>query len=185
MCILTKKEILNLISKGELEIEPFSEEMVEVAEINLRLGNNYAIIKDSDELLDLSSRDALAKSKTLIYEFYDKSEQESYIIYPRRSYLIESLEYIKLPKNLTARIEMRSTFSRHGLLTPPTSIAPGFSGTIMFHLTGSTFPIKLGKNVSVFKIILETTISDTRGYSGVYQNQNGITLPLYNDNIIG
>jgi deoxycytidine triphosphate deaminase len=114
-----------------------------------------------------------------------KAEKESYIICPRRSYLIESLEYVKMPKNIGARVEMRSTFSRHGLLTSPTSIAPGFKGNIMFHLRGSTFPIKLGKNVSVFKIILETTISDTKGYDGVYQNQNGITLPRYNDNILG
>jgi len=185
MCILTRKEILNLMSTGELEIEPFSEEMLEVAELNLRFGNNFAIIKDSNKLLDLSSRNALDESEKLIDNFYEISQNESYIIYPRRSYLIDSLEYVKMPKNIGARVEMRSTFSRHGLLTSPTSIAPGFKGNITFHLMGSTFPLKLGKNVSVFKIILETTISDTKGYNGIYQNQNGITLPRYNDNILG
>lgn len=184
--ILTKKEILNLLSTGDLEIEPFSEKILEDAEINLRLGHNYAIIKNSNNMLDLSSRDSLEKNKELIdNEFYEISEGDSYIINPRQSVLIESLEHLKIPKNVKGFIELRSTFSRLGLSSPPTTVAPGFKGTLVFHLIGSTFPIKLGKNVSAFKLTLIRTISETDGYNGVYQNQNKITLPRFNNCILG
>jgi dCTP deaminase len=183
--ILTKNEILNLLSVGDLEIKPFSEKILEDAEINLHLGRNYAIIKNSDNLLDLSSIDSLSKNKELIGKFYKISEGDSYIINPRQSILIESVEYLKIPKNIKGFIELRSTFSRLGLSTPPTTVAPGFRGKIIFHLIGSTFPIKLGKNVSVFKLTLVRTTSETDGYNGVYQNQNKMILPRFNNYILG
>jgi len=185
MCILTKHEILNLLASGDLEIEPFSENMLEDTEINLRLSSNYAIIKNSDSILDLSSKRSFTKKNIIVDTFYEVLKNDSYIINPHQKVLIESLEFVKLPKNVKARIELRSTFSRLGFMTPPTTIAPGFKGTIMFRLDGSSLPIKIGKNVSIFKITLETTASETNGYNGIYQNQTKITLPRFNDNILG
>jgi len=185
MCILTKHEILNLLASGDLEIEPFSEKMLEDTEINLRLSSNYAIIKNSDSILDLSSKESSTKNKFIVDTYYQVLKNNSYIINPRQKVLIESLEFLKLPNNVKARIELRSTFSRLGFMTPPTTIAPGFKGTIMLRLDGSSFPIKIGKNVSVFKITLETTASKTNGYNGKYQNQKGVTLPRFNDYILG
>lgn len=64
----------------------------EEAEINLHLSRNYAIIKDSDNILDLSSRESLANKNELIdNKFYEILESNSYIINPRQSMLIEVL----------------------------------------------------------------------------------------------
>ncbi|RLC76996.1 MAG: dCTP deaminase [Chloroflexi bacterium] len=171
--VLSKEEIRKCISKGDIVIEPFDENTLGPSDINFRISENYARIKNIQEIMDLRN----LESEIINGKYFTFEKNKEYIIQPNEHLLIESIEYLEMPNYLTALIALRSTFSRLGLSTPPTLIDPGFKGKIVFHLIGSSYPIKLYEGIAVFKIIFLYVSSNTEVYNGEYQNQKGVVLP--------
>ena len=171
--VLSGERIKRLIIERELLIKPYDKNAVGPCDINLRISENYARIKNTRETLDLYDyKDEIIDEKYFILE-----RGKEYVIQPNEHLLIESKEYLEMPNFLTGLIGLRSTFSRLGLSTPPTFIDPGFKGKIVLHLIGGSFPIKLHENMSVFKVIFMYVDSNNESYNGKYQNQKGIMLP--------
>ena len=171
--VLSKEEIKKCISKGDIVIEPFDENALGPSDINFRISENYVRIKNIQEIMDLRN----LESEIINDKYFAFEKNKEYIIQPNEHLLIESIEYLEMPNYLTALIALRSTFSRLGLSTPPTLIDPGFKGKIVFHLIGSSYPIKLYEGIAVFKVIFLYVSSNTEVYNGAYQNQKGVVLP--------
>ena len=171
--VLSKKDIKRCILNKELIIDPLNEDLLGPCDINLRISENYARIKNIQQPLDLGE----VGSKSINGKYFSFQKDKKYIIQPNEHLLIESIEYLKMPRYLTALIALRSTFSRLGLSTPPTLIDPGFKGKIVFHLIGSSYPIWLYEGIAVFKVIFMYTPTNIEAYSGKYQDQYGIILP--------
>ncbi len=171
--VLSKKDIKRCILNKELIIDPLNEDLLGPCDINLRISENYARIKNIQQPLDLGE----VGNKPINGKYFSFQKDKKYIIQPNEHLLIESIEYLKMPKYLTALIALRSTFSRLGLSTPPTLIDPGFKGKIVFHLIGSSYPIWLYEGIAVFKVIFMYTPTNIEAYSGKYQDQYGIILP--------
>lgn len=171
--VLSKKDIKRCILNKELIIDPLNEDLLGPCDINLRISENYARIKNIQQPLDLGE----VGNKPINGKYFSFQKDKKYIIQPNEHLLIESIEYLKMPKYLTALIALRSTFSRLGLSTPPTLIDPGFKGKIVFHLIGSSYPIWLYEGMAVFKVIFMYTPTNIEAYSGKYQDQYGIILP--------
>jgi deoxycytidine triphosphate deaminase len=169
--VLPKQDLVSCSKNGNLIIKPFEEKNLGPCDINLRISRKFARMNNNIRTLDIF--DDLKD----ISAYFELLEDDEYIIYPNEHLLIESLEYVEIPTDLTADIKLRSTFSRLGLNTPPTTIDPGFKGKIMFHIIGSSFPIKLHAGVAVFKVIFMPVCPNTESYKGKYQNQEGVVLP--------
>ena len=170
--ILSDFDLTSYIRSGRLVIEPFSEEIIRENGIDLRLGNQIARLRDTDEVLDTRNPEADLSS------FYVIEEGETFIINPREKVLLTSLEYIKLPNDLMAFVELRSSFARLGLLMPPTIIDAGFEGTVTLEIQGSSFPIKLYRGQRFAHVIFSKTLNPvSKPYKGKYQGQQGVTLP--------
>jgi len=170
--ILSDFDLTSYIRSGRLVIEPFSEEIIRENGIDLRLGNQIARLRDTDEVLDTRNPEADLSS------FYVIEEGETFIINPREKVLLTSLEYIKLPNDLMAFVELRSSFARLGLLMPPTIIDAGFEGTVTLEIQGSSFPIKLYRGQRFAHVIFSRTLNPVfKPYKGKYQGQQGVTLP--------
>jgi dCTP deaminase len=174
--IVSKEDFKKCLLDGDLVITPFDENNVGPCDINLRISRKYARIGKRKDILDLYGENM---NKECFFDdtYFTVGEGKEYIIQPNEHLLIESLEYLEVPTYLTALIGLRSTFSRVGLNTPPTLIDPGFKGTLVFHLMGSSFPIQLYGGMAIFKVIFMHISSDTEGYKGKYQGQRGIRLP--------
>lgn len=173
LIVLSKEDIKKCVLDGELIIKPFKEDAIGPCDINLHISGNYARIKNVQQTLDLYNlENEIINSRYFVFE-----KSKEYIIQPHEHLLIESIEYLEMPTYLTALIALRSTFSRLGLSTPPTLIDPGFKGKIVFHLIGSSYPIKLYDSMAVFKVVFMYVRSNIEAYSGKYQNQHGIILP--------
>lgn len=172
--VLSKQDIKKCLSCGDLVIKPFNESDLGPCDINAHISDKYARIRGCKQVLDLFDYNAL---EFIDSKYFVVEQGKEYVIQPDEHLLIESLEYFEIPNYVTALIGLRSTFSRLGANTPPTVVDPGFKGKLVFHLIGSSFPIKLHEGVAIFKVIFMYLTSDTEPYCGKYQNQSGIVLP--------
>ena len=57
-----------------------------------------------------------------------------YYFMPLKFYLGSTLEWIEMPDDIMAFVELRSTWARSGLILPPTIVDAGFKGNITLEI---------------------------------------------------
>jgi len=84
-------------------------------------------------------------------------------------------EYIKMPNDLMAFVQLRSTWARKGFMLPPTVIDAGFEGTITLEIVsfGDDNRLPIGQRFA--HIIFQQLSSAAMPYRGKYQGQSEIT----------
>ena len=170
--ILSDFDLINYIKSGRLVVEPFSEDIVRENGLDLRIGDEICVLKETNNVLDPYASDVDLSS------FYTCFKSDEFIFEPRKIYLATSVEYIKVPPELMAFVELRSTFARMGLSIPPTIIDGGFEGQITIEIHTSTFPIKIKKNTRFLHIVFSKVSTPIqKPYSGRYQRQRGVSPP--------
>ncbi|MEM0026622.1 MAG: dCTP deaminase [Ignisphaera sp.] len=170
--ILSDFDLINYIRSGRLVIEPFSNEIVRENGLDLRIGDEVCILNEVNKVLD--PYDANVDINT----FYNCFKTDEIIFEPRKIYLATTVEYIKVPPELMAFVELRSTFARMGLSIPPTIIDGGFEGQITIEIHTSTFPIKIKKNTRFLHIVFSKVSTPIqKPYTGRYQGQRGVRPP--------
>ncbi|RLG85000.1 MAG: dCTP deaminase [Thermoprotei archaeon] len=170
--ILSDFDLRNYIRSGRLVIEPFSDEIVRENGVDLRLGDEVCELVETREVLDPYS------PSVDVSRFYRCSRAGEFVLRPSRRYLLHTLEYLRVPPELMAFVELRSTLARLGLVIPPTIIDGGFEGQITIELYSTVFPIKLRAGTRFLHVVFAKVTSPiTRPYRGRYQGQRGVTLP--------
>jgi dCTP deaminase len=170
--ILSDFDLRKCIEEKRIVIDPFTENCLRENGIDLRLGGEIARIKSSNTLLDY--RDCADLEK-----YYEVERGESFIVNPHEHILITTLERIKLPVDIMAFIELRSTYARLGLTIPPTVVDANFEGQLTVGVTGTSFPIKLYVGDRILHLIFaKLTNPVSKPYLGKYQYQRGVTLPI-------
>jgi len=170
--ILSDFDLLAYIKSKRLVIEPFDNTIVRENGVDLRIGRQIARLVPTDEVLDTANPDAdLSK-------FYKIESGETFTIRPHEKVLLTTLEYVELPADIMAFVELRSSFARLGLMMPPTIIDAGFKGNITLEIQGSSFPVKVYAGQRFAHVIFAKTLNPVeKPYSGRYQGQRGVTLP--------
>ncbi|QKQ99993.1 dCTP deaminase [Metallosphaera tengchongensis] len=169
--ILGDRDLRYYLEKGWISIEPFVEESVRENGIDMRIGGEIARFKSNEipyeEGMDLS-------------EYFQVEHGDSFIIYPNEHVLLVTEEYIKLPQDVMAFVNIRSSFARLGLLAPPTIVDAGFEGQLTIEVMGSGFPIKVKKGTRFLHLIFAKTLTPVeKPYKGKYQGQRGVTLAKF------
>ena len=166
--ILSDKTIFKMLEEKSLVIEPLTEEQVQPASVDIRLGNTFSIVDDSPTgMISLSSE---IKYKTIT--------ADKYIILPGQFVLATTMEYFELPDDLTAFVEGRSSLGRMGLFIQNAGwVDPGFKGEItleLFNANRCAIELQAGRRVGqlVFAKLDEHALNP---YSGKYQGQRGAT----------
>ena len=91
-----------------------------------------------------------------------------------------TLEYLELPNDAIAFVNLRSTYARLGLTIPPTIVDAGFRGQLTIEVVGSEFPIKLKSGERFLHLIFAKTLTPVeKPYRGKYQGQQEVTLPKF------
>lgn len=165
--ILSSKTILKKIEEGELTIVPFTKSHVQLASIDLRIGNHFMII-------DESFTPFISLEKPAIYsEVY----QETIIIPPQGFVLATTIEYINLPNDMTAFVEGRSSIGRLGLFIQNAGwVEPGFEGQITLELyNANRVPIELKAGRRICQLVLALLDQKGTGYMGKYYGQEQAT----------
>ncbi len=170
--ILSDFDLWNYIRSGRLIVDPFREDVVRENGLDLRIGRQIARMKPISKVFDVHNDD--------VREFYEVEERDSFVIKPREHVLLHTVEYIKLPLDLMGFVNLRSSYARIGLMIPPTIIDANFEGQLTIELVGGEFPVKLYAGDRFIHVVFSKLSSPVeKPYSGRYQGQRGVKLPLF------
>ena len=162
--IVSDRSLKKLLADGTIVVEPLEEQQIQPASIDLRLGGHFLKV-------DENSMEAIALDRELEYiEF----KQEEIIIPPHSFLLAVTRETIRLPDNITAFVEGRSSIGRIGLFIQNAGwVDPGFTGTITLELyNANRLPIRLTSGRRICQIVFAFMDGPADSpYRGKYQNQ--------------
>lgn len=155
--ILSDRDIFTEVKSGRLVIEPFNKNHIQPASIDLLLSYEFKTFKNFHRpFLDLKEPVTDYMQDVVI------KKGEPLIIHPREFVLGTSVEYVKIPHNLLARLEGKSSLGRLGLIVHATAgfIDPGFEGQITYEITNlSNIPLAIYGGIKVAQMSIHTLSS--------------------------
>lgn len=153
-----------MLSKQTLVVEPTTPESIQPASIDCRLGTHFLLIEDFN--MNLISMDSEIK--------YREYEGETITLPPHSFLLATTMEYVKLPNDLTAFVEGRSSIGRMGLFIQNAGwVDPGFEGRITLELyNANSLPIQLQAGRRICQLVFcKMDQATLNPYRGKYQGQ--------------
>ena len=164
--ILSDSSIQDRLKSGELGIDPLDESCIQPASVDLRLGRQFVIIKHwGANILDFNSQPD-----------YQTISSEEFLVPSHSFVLAEIVETIRLPDDLTAFVEGRSSVGRMGLFIQNAGwVDPGFHGQLTLELyNANALPIRLHSGRRICQIVFCKLDQKTKKpYKGKYQGQKG------------
>ncbi|WP_373838727.1 dCTP deaminase [Methanospirillum sp.] len=180
--ILVDWQITDRIERGYIGIDPYNPELIQPNSIDIRLGNHFVWYIPGDEIIDPYSRDSVI-SET------EEMTGESIVINPGQFILAETLEAIRLPDNIVASIEGKSSIARLGIELHQTGgwIDAGFAGTITLEMCNvNQRPVRMHAGMAIGQLVFYTTERAHCPYNtkkdAKYLNQRQATLSRYYEN---
>jgi len=175
MSILTRDEILAEIEKGGICIEPFDEQSVGPASLDLRLGNVFRVFKKVHKVMPVRAD----SPRDLYKELTEKvTVDEHLLLMPGETVLGMTLEKITLPPDISGWLEGRSTFARLGLLVHISAsfMQPGIANKQVLEMTNfGPAPLAIYPGTAVCQFIFERSAGKAR-YEGGYRDQDENTF---------
>lgn len=163
MAVLSSREVLRLIRKGELYLSPIlHEKQIGPISIDLRLGHvalfvraaglshvdprNYTKNNQDEWQKEQGDKQKFARSE---FTFGDRL-----LLHPGSLTLVPTLEWIKLPLNIKGIVTARSSWAREGLnIATANFINPGYNGIITLELANfGHIPIALYPGIRIAQI---------------------------------
>jgi len=165
--ILTRDRILAEVAAGNVVIDPFDEDMVGPASVDLHLDDKVRILDDAHREIDIHDGT----------DYRDYSSVESLdaplALRPGETILGITREQIRLPPNICGWLDGRSRFARLGLTIHITAgfLSPGIDNKQVLeisNLSGRT--LKLHAGTRICQVILQRTDGEAV-YSGRFADQ--------------
>ncbi len=164
--VLSDNTIRQMLASGKLKVEPIQDQQIQPASIDLRLGRFFL-------KLDENCTECITMNEQLKYV---EMERDEIVIPPQSFMLATTVEYIKLPDNITGFVEGRSSIGRIGLFIQNAGwVDAGFEGEITLELfNANRLPIKLEAGRRICQIVLaHMDRAADKPYLGKYQYQKG------------
>ena len=160
MAILSDKDIRKYLEEGKIEIKPIlDEKQIQPSSVDMRLGDEFKVFKVIRKAyIDPKDEDDISS----YMEEVKVPQGEAFIIHPNEFALATTAEYVKIPDDLVARVEGRSSMGRLGVTMHVTAgfIDPGFEGNITLEISNiGAMPVALYPGQRVCQIVFETMTS--------------------------
>ncbi len=169
--ILGDRDLKYYLEKRWILIDPLNDDTVRENGVDLRVGGQIARFKRTDRVYTVGED---------LSDFYEVETGKEFVIYPGEHVLLTTEEYVKLPNDIMAFVNLRSSFARLGLFIPPTIVDAGFEGQVTIEVIGSSFPVKIKEGTRFVHLIFAKTLTPVENpYRGKYQGQRGVTLPKF------
>lgn len=162
--ILSDLTLREMLKSGELVVEPLEDYLIQPASIDLRLGRHF--LKIDENAFDIIRLDDPIK--------YVEVTMDEIVIPPFSFLLASTMEYVKLPQNVTAFVEGRSSIGRIGLFVENAGwVDPGFEGELTLELfNANRLPIRLTAGRRICQLVFARMDRPaSKPYSGKYQGQ--------------
>ncbi len=162
MSVLTDVDIKARLKKGDLRIEPVEDLELQVrpCSFDVRLGPEFRVFKHSKKTVidPVKDKDALNDYTELVV----LNEETPFIIHPGEFVLGRTLERVRIPDDLVARLEGRSSLGRLAIIIHSTAgyIDSGFEGTVTLEIANlGKMPVALYPGQRIGQLAFETTVS--------------------------
>lgn len=157
MAILSDKTIKEYLEEGKIVIDPLKDEQqIQPSSVDMRLGDEFKVFKVIRKpYIDPKDEEDIAE----YMESNTVPEGEAFIIHPNEFALATTQEYVKVPDDLVARVEGRSSMGRLGVTMHVTAgyVDPGFEGRITLEISNiGAMPVALYPGQRVCQLVFET-----------------------------
>ena len=178
--ILTDRDIRSGVQLGRILIEPFDSSAVQPASIDMTLADTVRVFT----ALPGQDVDPEKPETTSPTQPVDMTKIGFFRLMPGQFLLGSTLEKVRIPDDLVARIEGKSSLGRLGLMIHATAgyVDPGFSGDLTLEIANvSANPILLRPGMKIAQLALLTASSPAErpygspGLGSKYQGQRGTT----------
>ncbi|MBX2861081.1 MAG: dCTP deaminase [Vampirovibrio sp.] len=161
--ILNEKQILERLVDNDPERRIVITPLINPAEqfgptsVDLRLGTDFQVIRRSNltHIDMIQPAEQINEDMKRTLQHVKVQPGEPFVLHPGEFALASTLEFVKIPLDLAARLEGRSTWGRLGLQIHATAgfVDPGFSGALTFELSNvSTVPLQLYPGVRISQL---------------------------------
>jgi dCTP deaminase len=181
--VLSDVTIARLLAEGRIEIDPYDPSLLQPSSVDVRVDRYFRVFRNN--------RYGYINVKLEQEELTEPVEiegDEPFILHPGEFVLGSTLERVRLPNDLVARLEGKSSLGRLGLLIHSTAgfIDPGWDGHVTLELSNvANLPITIYHGMKIGQIsFMQLSEPAAAPYgSGAlgskYQGQRGPTASRY------
>lgn len=178
--ILSDRDLRLRLESGDIVVDPLDDPGVQIqpASIDLRLAAKFVVYR-LPHLPCIDPRDATSLEQYT--DEVDIAEGDGFILQPGEFVLGSTFERVRVPTDLVARVEGRSSIGRLAVVVHATAgfIDPGFEGRVTLELSNlGRCAVKLYPGMRISQIVFHTLTSPAeRPYGPArgskYQGQQG------------
>ncbi len=181
--VLSDRAIRRLIEAGRIGIDPYDQALMQPSSLDVRVDRLFRVFRNSRyPFIDVKT------DQEDLTELVEIGDEEPFILHPGEFVLGSTLERVRLPDDLVARLEGKSSLGRLGLLIHSTAgfIDPGFDGHVTLELSNvANLPITIypAMKIGQLSFVQMSEPAETPYGSGAlgskYQGQRGPTPSRY------
>jgi dCTP deaminase len=181
--VLSDRTIERLIAEGLIEIDPYDDALLQPSSVDVRVDRYFRVFRNhAYPHIDVK------EPQEDLTELVEIDDGQPFILHPGEFVLGSTLERVKLPDDLVARLEGKSSLGRLGLLIHSTAgfIDPGWDGHVTLELSNvANLPITIYHAMKIgqlsFMQLTEPAASPygSTGIGSKYQGQRGPTPSRY------
>ena len=181
--VLSDRTIERLLAEGRIEIDPYDSSLLQPSSVDVRVDRYFRVFRNSRyPFIDVK------EAQEDLTELVEVEGDQPFILHPGEFVLGSTLERIRLPHDLVARLEGKSSLGRLGLLIHSTAgfIDPGWDGHVTLELSNvANLPVTIYPEMKIGQISFvqlteaAETPYGTGGIGSKYQGQRGPTPSRY------
>jgi dCTP deaminase len=181
--VLSDRSIGRLIDEGRIEIDPYDGTLLQPSSLDVRADRYFRVFRNNRyPHIDVK------REQEDLTEQVEIDDEQPFILHPGEFVLGSTLERVRLPDDLVARLEGKSSLGRLGLLIHSTAgfIDPGFNGHVTLELSNvANLPITIYHAMKIGQLsFMQLSEPTSRPYGtdslgSKYQDQRGPTPSRY------
>lgn len=148
--ILSDRSIREAVASGRLGIEPFEPALIQPSSIDVRLDHKFLVFRNTKR----AYIDVKQPADDLM-EMIEVAPDEPMFLHPHEFVLGSTVERVRIPDDLVARLEGRSSLGRLGVVIHSTAgyIDPCFEGNVTLEISNlANLPIALYPGMRIGQI---------------------------------
>ena len=181
--VLSDATIARLLEQGRIEIDPYDEALLQPSSVDVRVDRLFRVFHNNRyPFIDVKVEQAE------LTELVEATDDQPFVLHPGEFVLGSTLERVRLPDDLVARLEGKSSLGRLGLLIHSTAgfIDPGWDGHVTLELSNvANLPITIYPGMKIGQISFMQMSEPARTPYGAsqlgskYKGQEGPTPSRY------
>src|SRR5438552_4844257 len=181
--VLSDRTIKAEIEAGRIVLDPFDEAMVQPSSVDVRVDRRFRVFNNARyPFIDVR------QPMEGLTEAVEITDEDPFILHPGEFVLGSTLERVRLPDDVVARLEGKSSLGRLGLLIHSTAgyVDPGWDGYLTLELSNvANLPITIYPGMKIGQISFFRLTSPaerpyaSKGRGSKYQGQRGPTASRF------